>query len=105
MKKRAFLPSYKNHPWSKRWVHDIAPLNYYPFSLWRIKKNLSTEFINTTSEGLRYTPDIKSCPNRNLYFKQRKIHFFGGSTIFGDGFLRDIDLIPFKIKCLVSRLN
>lgn len=103
---RGSLPSYANHPWAKRWKDNIAPLRYYPFSLWRVEANIKSEFINTTGRGMRQTPSVSSCSNysgKHIERQPKHIFFFGGSTMFGDGWLRDEDLIPFQFSCEAAK--
>jgi hypothetical protein len=99
------LEGYKNLEWVIGWSENqsMPSLVYSPFTLWNIEPNFNSKFINTTINGTRYTPSYKMCTNydkndSNL-LENINIYIHGGSTIYGDGILRDEDLIPFHLKC------
>ncbi len=65
-------------------------LRYEPFSLWK-HRPFETNFLKYKKNGYRNTINPKL---NEKCFSSEKIYFYGGSTIAGDGLLRDQDLIP-----------
>jgi len=88
------------------WVRDFQSPNikYYPFSLWRSETNFVSTNVKTDLEGFRFTPSIEKCEQTisPINKKEIKIFLFGGSLVFGDGWLRDKDLLGFKLQCLLT---
>lgn len=86
--KRYQCSVYKNSFWAKKYFDCFNKIgkDYYPFYEWR-KKELKSQFINISNEGIRktYNPVYKD----NLV----KVFVFGGSTIWGTG-SRDEYTIP-----------
>jgi lysophospholipase L1-like esterase len=92
--KRPNSEAYRDVVWAEDFVKEAKAnpdpgLVYEPFSLWR-HKPYKNKYVDYSENGYRVTVPggTPNCLN------PKKIFIFGGSTIAGDGIIRDEDTIP-----------
>jgi len=103
-KTRPVTEAYKEFPWAADYLaeaerHPDPGLVYEPFSLWK-HVPYRTRYICYGENGYRRTIN----PAKASFDKRCTVFVFGGSTIAGDGVLRDEDLIPSQLSEILNRL-
>jgi len=93
---------YRGYPWIKefeaaRAAADDGGLQYEPFLLWRHKPYRS-RFVNFDERGLRLTVN----PEKPAAAREWRVLVLGGSTMAGDGYVRDQDTFASRLS---ARLN
>ena len=110
---RAKSQAYAEHPWAVDYVKEEEKYNsmrsrytYDPFGLWAPKSDdavtSSNSMISTNKLGYRSTLGSGETEDQKPV---RNIFFLGGSTMAGDGLLRDRDLIPSLVCEMLNAAN
>jgi len=88
------------------WAHDFFDYDssqkigilYEPYSLWKTSPTLANPYRNFNENGYRVTPQPSTLSCEKLI----NVAYYGGSTMAGDGLLRDKDLIPHLTALIYS---
>lgn len=89
--------AYKGEAWVEDWYAErrkvdatgACGLRYVPFFLWSTEP-CQSKYLNYGEDGFRVTDNVA----RGDATRSIRIFVFGGSTVAGDGLLRDADTIP-----------